>query len=152
MRIHLYSFSFGVALAVIAVVGYAFVSTKNYDTCVIEKMRNLDASMAWKVTEYCERRHRKEIEIPLRDIDVSWAYINGAVDISVKQDASNYRITRGKFSFSSAVCNSQDNIEFSEPIFAHFKKNKFKISYIPLKPIFSQPACMRTAKIWGTRK
>ncbi len=116
---------------------------KNYEDCVLAKMKGQDRSMAYIATQSCEKQfpYPKEIYLNASDTEFSWWSDANSLYIRITKNRGDYNILRASFEFRSQTCDGKD-LGTGNTFSSQFEFNKDGVATAAAKDA-SQYRCMR---------
>lgn len=127
-----------------------FFGPDNYEECVLEKMKGQNKGMIYTARKACEKKfpYEKTLEYYKEKIEIHWYSDTSSLNITIKENYGDYKITRYKAKFSEKKC-KDIKLASDYTLEKTFKfKSSLKSSSIALKNA-SQYQCMSTEKMWG---
>ncbi len=152
-----------------------FSKPKNFEDCVLEKMKGQDKSMRSYAIRACRKLfpEEKEIDVFLRhDIEITWSSDASSISLEIKKNDSEYEISKCIASFSFKECESITKEETVDETSNQWVEGINKIfedvQNYPLKKTFlfkkgensshikidkaDQYKCMKQLSLWGFLK
>jgi hypothetical protein len=122
-------------------------SYDSYEDCMLDRMKGQSTMMYQAAQKDCKKRFDVEDEITyLRDqMKRNWEYDHGELTIEIFDNTTDYRPTRGEFSFSEKPCKESKDSDFGQPVAMEVNKPNRQMPFII-------PVCMKTLKLWGKYK
>ena len=132
-----------------------FSKPKNFEECVLEKMKGQDRSMRHYAIKACKKLFPIEEEINYiyqQDIEIAWSGVSSSsIELTIEKNDSNYRISKCKASFSIKKCDDvKDFKDYTLTKTFIFEKGEKKSS-IKINNA-NQYECMRKLSLWGFLK
>jgi len=123
---------------------------QNYDECVLSEMKGQQTSMQSTAEKVCERKFPYEKEIySFRDgkFDLGWSKtLFNSIGIEVKENETDYKITKAKMKFSKKTCDESKMQDFNNILVFEFGSNRKSEAYTKKAIQFK---CMRTDSVYG---
>ncbi|MBD3653613.1 hypothetical protein [Kangiella sp.] len=123
---------------------------ENYEECVLSEMKGQNSSMQSTAEKVCERKFPYEKEL-FSFIDGSYDFTwsknyFGGITIEVKNNETEYQITRAIMKFSEKTCDKSQHKDFDTEVLFEFESGKSATAY---SSKVDDLLCMKTDSVYG---